>query len=257
MVNGKAQMTFANANVIVRVMFKTLSQSLLGLVFPPTCIHCGTLLATHQTGVCSTCKSRIRLIPGPHCPTCGRTHLLPPHGCEACRGEHFFFDRAYACSAYDGAMKKLLQAYKFHGQKTLCYFFADLLEQFATQHLALKSIDSIAAVPMNPRQQRDRGFNQASLLGSALGKKLHKPFLPSALVCHKNLIPQSSLGKSERKRHVEGAFEVKKDISIGQKNILLIDDILTTGHTASECARALKKAGASHVIVLTVARGIL
>ncbi len=237
-------------------MFKTLSQSLLGLVFPSTCDSCGALLAPQQVGVCKPCRSRIKLIQAPHCPTCGRTHLFSPQSCEACRGEVFHFDRAYACTLYEGATKKLLQAYKFHGHRSLRHFFVTLMTDFSNLNIDLKTIDAVISVPMNPQKQRDRGFNQASLLGASLARQIQKPFLGSALICHQNLIPQSSLGKADRKRHVKGVFQVRKNLLVHKKNILLIDDIMTTGHTASECAMALKTGGSGTVTVLTVARGI-
>lgn len=237
-------------------MFKTLSQSLLGLVFPSTCDSCGTLLSPRQVGVCKPCLSRILVIQGPHCPTCGRMHLFSPQSCEACRGESFHFDRAYACTSYDGPIKKLLQAYKFNGHKNLRQLFVTLLADFATQNIDLSKIDAVVSVPMDPRKQRDRGFNQAALLGSSLARKIQKPFINSALICRQDLIPQSSLNKADRKRHVQGVFQVTKDQLLRGKDILLIDDILTTGHTASECAAVLKAGGAGTVTALSVARGI-
>ncbi len=237
-------------------MLKTLSQSLLGLVFPSSCDSCGTLLTPRQVGVCKSCLSRIKLIQGPHCPTCGRTHLFSPQSCEACRGESFHFDRAYACTPYEGVAKKLLQAYKFHGHKNLQHTFVGLMADFAHLNLDLSKIDGVVSVPMHPNKQRERGFNQAALLGSALARKIHKPFIKSALSCHQDLIPQSSLGKADRKRHVKGVFQVTQNRVVHQKNILLVDDILTTGHTASECAAALKTGGSGMVTALTVARGI-
>ncbi len=237
-------------------MLRTLTNSLVGLVFPSTCENCTRLLSPHQSGVCAECKSRIRLIAAPHCPTCGRTHLLAPQSCEACRDESFAFDRAYACTAYDGFIKKMLRDYKFEGRKSLKPFFAGLMMEFVLTHNILSHIDAVVAVPMNPRKEKDRGFNQASLLGSALAQKTKKPFIKSALYCRKDLIPQSALGRSERKQHVRGAFEARDRARIQNQRLLLVDDILTTGQTASECAKALKNAGAVSVTVLAVARGI-
>lgn len=237
-------------------MFKTLSQSLLGLVFPSTCDSCGTLLSPRQVGACKPCLSRILFIQGPHCPTCGRTHIFSPQSCEACRGEIFHFDRAYACASYEGPLKKLLQAYKFNGHKNLRQFFVTLLADFASHNIDLSKIDAVVSVPMDPRKQRERGFNQAALLGSSLARKIHKPYVGSALICRQDLIPQSSLGKADRKRHVQGVFQITNGQQLLRKDILLVDDILTTGHTASECAAVLKAGGAGTVTALSVARGI-
>jgi predicted amidophosphoribosyltransferase len=106
---------------------------------------------------------------------------------------------------------------------------------------------------MRPSLRRERGFNQAELLASGVARRLGKPFLKSALNVRGPALQQARLGKKEREANVRGLFQAR---GVAGKKLLLVDDILTTGQTASECARALKQAGAIRVEVLVVARGL-
>jgi competence protein ComFC len=176
-------------------------------------------------------------------------------GCTECLGETFHFDRAFACTLYDGAMKKLLHAYKFHNRTILKNFFSEVLSRFVSLHLDLGALDAVAAMPLDPERKNTRGFNQSALLCSSVAKKFKKTDLSPQLLRQRSPSTQSLLKKSERKSNVRGRFFVKDRGIFTGKNILLIDDILTTGQTASECARILKEAGARAVTVLVLARG--
>ncbi len=118
-----------------------------------------------------------------------------------------------------------------------------------------KNIDYISYVPMHKSKPKLRGFNQNFLLAKGLSKKLNIPLGKNILLKIKDTKSQSSLNKRDRLLNLKDAFEVSNKAEIKSKNILLIDDIFTTGSTVSECARCLKTAGANKVYVLTVASG--
>lgn len=238
-------------------MLKSLAETFLSLVFPLFCELCDALLPSRNPkGICQSCQNGITLIVPPHCARCGRSVSQNGKHCEHCLKENFHFDRAYACVYYDEKMKKLLHAFKFERRRFLLPLFVDILGRFVDQTLFETRWDLVIPVPMDGSHERERGFNQARLFSAALSKKTGKPHAPQALGCRKAEIPQSFLKKSERKRNAENRFFAQNRRAVAFKHILLVDDILTTGQTASACAKALKTAGALSVSTLALARGI-
>lgn len=237
-------------------MLKTLSETVFSLVFPVSCELCAALLPPGGTpGVCRACRGRFRPIPAPHCPGCGRSVLSAKDRCGHCPREGFHFDRAFACMPYDENMKKLLHAFKFGRRRSLAPFFEGWMGDFLREHVPSDAWDLAVPVPMDPAHERERGFNQAKLLCAFAAKTFGKPYAPGVLGRRKGAA-QSSLGKRERERNASGRFFVRDAESVASRKVLLVDDILTTGQTASACAKALKEAGAGTVTVLAVARGV-
>lgn len=238
-------------------MLKALSENLLSLVFPISCEICGELLAFRNVGgLCPNCQKTLHLIPAPHCPKCGRFSSEFTTDCAVCRTERFHFDRVYGAVYYDGHAKDLLRAFKFARKTILVRPLLELLARFIQENNLSGAWDEIVAVPMHPVQRFERGFNQAHLLAQGASKIFGKPFLPETLVAKRPRLSQSRLGKAQRKENVKGRFSVRQKADVLGKKLLLVDDILTTGETASQCAKALKDRGAVSVDVLVVARGL-
>ena len=237
-------------------MLKTISRTILSLVFPLHCELCGALAESPENaGVCPTCEKLVRLIEAPHCPGCGRTGLNDQEACGRCRDEKFHFDRAYACVFYESGMKELLHGFKFGRKRFLAAFLSGIMAEFTRRHLKDSSWDLVVPVPMDKKKEFERGFNQSRVLSTALAKKFAWTHGPGILGSTPSGTPQASLKKTERKKNVRGRFFVQDTAGVASKNILLVDDILTTGQTASACAKALKDAGARSVTVLAFARG--
>ena len=153
-------------------------------------------------------------------------------------------------------MKELLHAYKFGGRKYLAHFFVKLMSRFAENHINKADYGAIVPVPVDAAKMRERGFNQSALISAALARRLGLPHLSGLLRRVTSSSPQSLLPKEDRRSNVAGCFSVKEAARIQNKRLLLIDDILTTGYTASEAARVLKEAGARSVTILASARGL-
>jgi ComF family protein len=198
----------------------------LNLVYPLSCCACGAKMS-YNTGLCGECLSGIK---------------LNEHGVAACR--------------YEGVLKNAIHQFKYGGLLALIAPFTGLMSGFADKHIDMDRIDAIVPVPLHPVKLRERGFNQAYLLGRALGKQYDKPVLNRGLVKTRVTEPQSSLNRSRRLKNLKGAFYAGTSPGLSGKNILLIDDVLTTGATVSEAVRAARKAGASSVKVLALAKGI-
>ncbi len=237
-------------------MLKALAEVGSALLFPKICETCNRTLPSYDhSGVCGECAAKLIKIAPPFCPGCARTTTTANRLCGQCGPGPYHFDRAYAALYYEGKTRELLQALKFSERKTLAGFFVDILFDLISKHPGINTFDALAAVPMETRKENDRGFNQARLLCSSLARKLAKPDLSAKFASKKTPYHQSLLNRPERAKNVAGRFTVTSPAIFMGKSILLVDDILTTGFTASECAKTLKSAGAASVIVAVVARG--
>ncbi len=167
--------------------------------------------------------------------------------CALCRSGLRGFDAAYAFGAYEGALRQLIHLYKYGKMRTLARPLSALL----TRAMPLdERFDGIVPVPLYWRRRLQRGFNQAELLALGVGRSTGVPVI-RALRRVQSTPTQAGLSNSARRQNVSAAFRAR-DVS-GQR-LLLIDDVMTTGSTATSCAIALKKAGAKRVALLTVAR---
>jgi ComF family protein len=170
--------------------------------------------------------------------------------CGICRHGQRGFDAAYCFGAYEGALRELIHLYKYGRVKTL----ARTLGDFMAAALPLdERFDAIAPVPLHWRRQWQRGFNQSELLAKTLSQRSAIPLI-KALRRVRSTATQAGLSNTARRRNVSTAFECRRPDAVAGKRILLIDDVMTTGSTAAACAAALKRAGATRVALLALAR---
>lgn len=230
---------------------------LLDLLFPDTCRVCETPLhEVSRIPVCSKCLSSPELFRAEFfCTACGtpfvnRAPLDEAGRCSLCRLGVNGFDQVYTFGAYDGVLRKLIHLFKFEGVRTLQRPLGGLLAQALPRELAF---DAIVPMPLHWRRRWQRGFNQSELLAREISRRWHTPV--RRLVRRKKATaPQAGLTSAQRRKNMQGAFAAKPAEGLKGMRILLIDDVLTTGATASACARALKRAGASQVTFLALAR---
>lgn len=234
------------------------AKHLLRLLFPGRCRVCQT---GHPDGVpfiCPACWEAVHPFAFPWCPQCGRPFASPEtltaspdHRCGPCRTDPPLFDTARAYGPYEGTLKEALHLFKYSHKMALAI---PLAERMAVRMAEFPPVDALLAVPLHPRRLRRRGFNQSLLLAQALSQRAGMPLLADALQRVRRTRPQIGLDDQERKRNVRGAFAVIQPERIAEKRLLLVDDVLTTGATADECARVLRKEGAGSVHLLTAAR---
>jgi ComF family protein len=170
--------------------------------------------------------------------------------CTACRSGLRGFDRAASFGMYEGALRGLIHLFKYSGMKPLARPLASYLERTISVD---EAYDAVVAVPLYWRKRWSRGFNQAELLARHVAKRRGIPLL-SALRRKRATATQAGLASAGRRRNVAGAFVLKPNQNLAGKKILLIDDVMTTGATASACASVLKRGGAKSVSLLTLAR---
>jgi ComF family protein len=230
----------------------------LDLVFPALCPLCETSLAQgRRDPLCGACWAAIPRIAPPWCERCGlplglAPSLPPPTTCGACRADPPGWDWARAGAEYLGVVRDAIHAFKFEGRRGMARPLAALvLEQAGVESDSTPGA-VLVPVPLARARERERGFNQAALVAERLAAGLGLPVRPGWLARVRVTAPQSDLGAAERRANVRGAFVAAP--AVAGRSVIVVDDVLTTGATAAECARALRAAGAARVGVLAVAR---
>jgi len=229
---------------------------LLDAFLPPLCLACAG--PVQQPGqLCASCWNGARFIAPPLCACCGAPfELAMPEGtlCGACLAEPPPFARARAALSYEGVGRDLVLGFKMADRTYCAPAFAEWLARTGAALLA--EADLLVPVPLHRWRLLARRFNQAALMAHELSRRTGLQVLPDALVRLRSTPSQASLRAAERAANVRGAFAVRRGAKskLEGRRVVLIDDVLTTGATAGACARALLKAGASSVDVLTLAR---
>lgn len=230
----------------------------LKLLYPPHCPLCQADLASSEEStkrlrfVCEGCLAQIRRVEPPYCARCGDPLLESGLDlCNRCGHEEIPFERARSYGIYEGALSRLIQLLKFHGERALARELAPLLAQMLHQEDWAERIEGITFVPMSRKSFSRRGFNQSELLARHLGKILNKPVFPTLLKTRETQ-PQVDLSGEERLENLKDVFAPLAPAHL--ESVLLIDDVYTTGSTIKECSRALCTAGYQHVHALTLAR---
>jgi len=177
--------------------------------------------------------------------------------CIACRSEKFHFDRARSFARYQGSLVRAIVLLKFEEMEPLADWFADRLVGVVRENGQALEADVIVPVPLDKIRRRERGFNQAELLSKRLAKRLKLPHQGILLVRKRPRPDKHLLTSHARSEAVRGAFATRPGSQVDKQRVLLVDDVMTTGAALDACAKALREAGASSVLGLTVARAIL
>jgi ComF family protein len=217
---------------------------LLDLLFPPRCVGC------HREGAwfCAECAGQIEPIPLPLCIRCGH-HLPAGQSCIFCLD--LGIDAVRSIGYFAGPLREAIHQLKYGGARVLSEPLGQMLADYA--HANQIAADLIMAVPLHPQRLRERGYNQSQLLAEYVAGQFHMPAAPLALKRVRHTRFQVGLDAQERRDNVADAFAAEADRVRG-RNVLLIDDVCTTGATLEACSAALKAAGARAVWALTLAR---
>ncbi len=238
-------------------MLQDFLQGMRQLVFPDNCLLCKQFLnSQHHKQLCDACSAQIQKNTPPFCLTCSRhLQVMSADGlCLACQQQSYAFNEAWSTCLYTDAMAKLLHAFKYHHKTLLRKTFVELMSGFIDEyHLPLNTFDFICPLPLHPTRLRERGYNQSQLLSQALAQKYTLPHAANIIQRTRLTESQTTLTAKQRWTNLRGAFKINNPSAIADKNILLVDDLFTTGATANACAEALKDAGCAYVGVLTLA----
>jgi len=230
--------------------------TVLDLLLPPRCLKCGIEIGG-DGALCAECWRGIAFLQPPCCARCGlpfEVDLGADAICGACARETPLYARARAALRYDEASRTLVLAFK-HGDKLqLAPALSRFMRRAGAEFLATCGI--VAPVPLHWTRLFARRYNQAAVLAHALVRGGGPPVVTDLLERRRATPSQGRSGRAERRRNVRGAFALKRGHSVAGCRVLLVDDVLTTGATVSECARTLLDAGATSVDVLTLARTV-
>ncbi len=246
---------FLHSARVVRVC-----ESILNAVFPRRCVGCGLSRGNGGGYLCGLCRDDIFVIGDPLCNTCGIPadidYDYPVEGfeCGLCRRGGYRFDRARSLGLYDSVLKDLIHFYKYRNQPGAIEEIEPFLRQFFDPRRMEYEGVAVVSVPLHMKKLKARGFDQAFVLAHAIADILEAPLLVRPLKRIRETHPQARKNREERLKNVKGAFAVVHPEAVFKKNILLVDDVFTTGSTVNEVTRVLKKAKAGRVEVFTLAR---
>lgn len=230
--------------------FLRITRFSLDTLFPPLCVNCRAHLTDSRDILCGTCSESIHLRTSLFCGTCMRR--LP----EARKVCHL--DTPYilgAAGAYDDpALKALIHALKYEKIERAASFLGNSLVRYVEATRLDTTHFSVIPVPLSKKRLRERGFNQAELIAKVVAAHFQIPLDTSSLLKSMHTKPQMGLARAEREKNLIGCFEARNRREIKGKNIILIDDVSTSGATLSEAARVLRNAGAKKIIGLVVAK---
>ena len=233
-----------------------LFEAAVSLLYPPVCAICG---GRTQAGeyLCQQCEAKASRIVAPFCQKCSEPFdgaLTTTFTCANCAHREIYFDAAVAAYRGRGIVRQVIHDFKYGHQVHLRHLVVRwLCAAFDDQRLCGRQFDLMVPIPLHPARQRERGFNQASLLAELLSARISircKPILKRI----RYTTTQTALDRAERMENLHNAFRLRKNADVRGLRVLLIDDVLTTGSTLSECAHVLKRSGAISVYAAIAAR---
>lgn len=229
-----------------------MKETLLDILFPPVCLHCGENLQVEEKSVriCNSCISKISIHATLFCARC-RARL--PENIKIChKNTHYMLAAAVN---YDGPVKDLVHQLKYRRWTSLSDIIRPLLASYLKNIRLPAKNYVIVPIPLHPERRRERGFNQAELIGSIISEALGIPMRTDFLDRVKKTKAQAELKNYEdRASNTAGAFKAKPDEYLADKNIILVDDVYTSGSTMDDACRALNLAGAKKITAFVFAK---
>ena len=229
----------------------------VSLVYPSFCVLCSGVVDAGGY-LCRNCAGKAARIRPPFCAKCSQPFdgaISDIFNCANCENRVLHFDAAVAVYRSRGVVRKVMHDFKYGRQLPLRHVLGRwLAETLEDPRLAGRRFDLIVPVPLHPARKRERGFNQAQLLAQILHRQCGVP-VRAALDRIRYTTTQTQFDRAERMENLAGAFRLRPGSNVQDLRVLLVDDVLTTGSTLSECALVLKKGGALSVHAATAARG--
>jgi ComF family protein len=239
---------------------RALAQGVAELLYPPACLLCGRPPA-NLTGpaahFCPACRDALTTDPHDSCPRCALTvgpFSNVADGCPHCRKESLGFAAARRLGPYDGLLREVVLRMKHHTGEALAELMGELWAAQGGASLRALGAELVVPVALHWWRRFRRGYNQAGALAFSLARGLGLPLVTTCLRRVRHTPLQSHKPPSARKDNVRQAFAARPHPVLKGRTVLLVDDVMTTGSTAGEAARALRAAGASRVVVAVLAR---
>lgn len=247
-----------NAASMLRMALGRTGASLLDVVFPRVCVGCGGDPGAGGEHLCWDCRTEIKVLDGAMCDCCGDPVDGVPgmaYRCAWCQAERPAFDLARSAVRYRGPARNAIQLMKYGAGLHVVGVWVPWLAACVRTHYAENRFDAVTFVPMSPKRERERSYNQARLLAAGLASAMGLPLETDVIARVRDTGTQTRLTMKERRENVRDAFGARRAERVLHRRFLLVDDVITTGATVSACAAALKECGAAGVHVVSVARG--
>ena len=215
----------------------TFVNKLLDIIYPPVCGFCNQI---NYNFLCSKCEKNIQ--------------ELKINNIDKYNKKDTFFKEHYYIFKYDNEIRNYIIEYKFNEKSYLYKTFSKIITQDNMFIKFAEKYDCIISVPIHKKRMNLRGYNQSKLIAKDVASFLKKDYYNNVLIKSENSLPQSTLNKSNRLNNVKNVFAINNYQNIVNKNVIIFDDIFTTGATANECAKIIKKAGAKNIGIVTLAK---
>lgn len=234
---------------------ETIAGVLLDAVYPRRCPVCHDIVLPKGDLICRSCAGKLRPIREPRCKKCGKLiEKEEREFCDDCTKREHIFEEAAGIFPYDKTMQQSLLKCKYGGRREYLDYYGQMMARYGGKFLERWQPQTIVPIPLHKTRMRLRGFNQSADLAHALGGAFGIPVREQMLEKNRKTRPQKELEESQRRRNLLGAFSPGADF-LPLQSIVLVDDVYTTGSTADEAAKCLKKAGAGKIYVLTLCTG--
>lgn len=211
-----------------------LLQALLDLLYPPKCPFCGRVLERGEDRMCALCRRELPWTDGP-----GRT----VEGCDLCLSP----------LRYCGGVRRAVHRYKFKGGADLAGLYGELMAQCLSGRRD-GAVDLVTWVPLHPKRKKRRGYDQAELLARRTAELCGIPAVPALEKVRVTAVQSRQNTEADRRANVEGAYRALPGLDLTGKRVALVDDVVTTGSTLTQCAACLRSVGAVNLVGLTFAR---
>lgn len=246
-------------------MLRRFADGVGDVVFPPTCLHCGALVETagdrpaKYRSLCASCARLIEFVRPPHCTTCGHPFYGEVEGertCPHCLGLEPAFAEGRTAVLFKGPVRALVIELKYHRG---LHVLGDVAAIFRRSRHVLDFVRdaTLVPVPLHPRKERERGYNQAELIAGILAEAAGgKTSVVKLLRRIADTETQTAFDRRTRMRNLKNAFALAAGVTLNRDSpYILVDDVFTTGSTLNSCARALRRAGALNLGVVTLGHG--
>lgn len=227
----------------------------LGLLYPRTCPICQKKLQFNKYLSCPKCEAKLGIIKEPRCMKCGKeVEDENIEYCFDCTKNNHIYDYGYSLFKYSDDIRKSIYRFKYLGKKEYGDFYGKMLAKNLKKEIIAMGCDVIVPVPLHKKKEIKRGYNQAEIIAKKLGIELGIKVDNKLLLRVINTSPQKEIDRKHRKKNVENAFKINKNV-VNYKGIVLVDDIYTTGSTIDACAATLKAAGVKRVCYISLSIG--
>jgi len=232
--------------------------AIINLFYPALCRVCSKKINEFNHNICGGCAKKIKERMPPFCMKCGRQLKGDPEliaTCQGCKKDAPHFDRAWSACCYDDPLKGLIHDFKYKKITSLSADFTTLIINFMKKYNVGRDCQIIIPIPMHPNRLFKREINHSDILARDLSKTMGISYSGNTLKKTKDTLLQSKLKREARIKNLHSSFFLKDNSIVRNKNILLVDDLFTTGSTVNECSMLLKNSGARCVEIMTLARG--